>query len=123
MKFDSTKPIYLQIIDIIFELILEKKWIEESRIPAIRELALELEVNPNTIAKAYNECVDFGIIYNKRGIGYFLDKDARKKILELKKKEFIENEIPQLIKKLNILNISLNDFFNELQKNTNSNGE
>lgn len=116
MKFDESKPIYLQIIELIFELILKKKWEEDSRIPSIRELASELEVNPNTIAKAYTECENIGIIYNLRGKGYFLDKDAYAKVLEYKKNLFIKNDIPKILKELNILNISFNEFVNLLEK-------
>ncbi len=116
MKFDESKPIYLQIIELIFELILKKKWQQDSRIPSIRELASELEVNPNTIAKAYTECENIGIIYNLRGKGYFLDKDAYAKVLEYKKNLFIKNDIPKILKELNILNISFNEFVNLLEK-------
>lgn len=119
MKFENTKPIYLQILDLIFDLILKKSWVEEERIPAIRELAFDLEVNPNTVAKAYNECVDLGIIYIKRGIGYFLCKDSYSKILELKREEFIKNEIPKISRQISILNISINEFLSYLQNNQN----
>ncbi len=123
MKFDNTKPIYLQIIDLIFEKILQKKWESDARIPAIRDFSLELEVNPNTVAKAYIECLNLGIIYNKRGVGYFLYKDAYTKTLEIKKKIFLEDEIPQIIKKLNMLNISIDEFILFLIKNSNYKGD
>ncbi len=117
MKYDNNRPIYIQIIENIFDMILQKKWLEETRIPSIRELALIFEVNPNTVAKAYNECVDLGIIYNKRGIGYFLCKNAYDKILEIKKKDFLQNELPYIVKKIAILNISLEQFISCLKSN------
>ncbi|HPC38349.1 MAG TPA: GntR family transcriptional regulator [Exilispira sp.] len=116
MRFDETKPIYLQIIDLIFDLILQKRWEEDSRIPSIRELAFELEVNPNTVAKAYNECLDLGVIYNKRGIGYFLSKDSYDKILNIKKEEFIKNEVPNLAKKMRMLNLSIDDLISYINQ-------
>ncbi|MEJ5272852.1 MAG: GntR family transcriptional regulator [Spirochaetota bacterium] len=116
MRFDETKPIYLQIIDLIFDLILQKRWEEDSRIPSIRELAFELEVNPNTVAKAYNECLDLGVIYNKRGIGYFLSKDSYDKILNIKKEEFIKNEVPNLAKKMRMLKLSIDDLISYINK-------
>jgi DNA-binding transcriptional regulator YhcF (GntR family) len=123
MRFDETKPIYLQIIELIFDLILQKKWKEEERIPSIRELAFDLEVNPNTVAKAFSECLDLGVIYNKRGIGYFLSKDSYNKILKIKKEEFIKNEIPDIIKKMKILSITVDElisFINEENLKNNS---
>ncbi|MFN3412397.1 MAG: GntR family transcriptional regulator [Exilispira sp.] len=110
MRFDQTKPIYLQIIELIYDLILQKKWKEESRIPAIREFSAQLEVNPNTVAKAYNECLELGIFYNKRGIGYFLSKDSYEKILKIKREEFFKEKVPNLIKNLSNLGISIEEF-------------
>lgn len=115
MKFEETKPIYLQIIDLIFELILQKKWKEDERIPSIRELAAQLEVNPNTVAKAYSECEAFGIISNQRGKGYFLNPNAYLLALEHKKQQFIKNNVPKILKELKMLNISFDEFLNFLK--------
>ena len=79
MEFDQHKPIYLQIadaicerIDAICERILTGTWPEGERIPSVRECGISLEVNPNTVARSYDELSTEGIIHNKRGIGYFV---------------------------------------------------
>lgn len=115
MKFEETKPIYLQIIDLIFELILQKKWKEDERIPSIRDLASQLEVNPNTVAKAYSECEVLGIISNQRGKGYFLNSNAYSLTLEHRKMEFIKYNIPKILKELKMLNISFDEFLKYIE--------
>ena len=55
MEFDQHKPIYLQIADAICERILTGQWPEGDRIPSVRECGVSLEVNPNTVARSYDE--------------------------------------------------------------------
>ena len=66
MEFDQHKPIYLQIADSICERILTGQWPEGDRIPSVRECGIALEVNPNTVARSYDELSQDGIIHNKR---------------------------------------------------------
>ncbi len=109
MKFNSNLAIYLQIAEYICEKILTKKWTEEDRIPSVREMAVDVEVNPNTVMRTYAYLQDKGIIFNKRGIGYFIDKEAYKNTLEMKKQEFVKFELPQLFKLMNLLKIDLRE--------------
>jgi len=105
MEFDSNKAIYLQICDAICERILSGEYPEESRILSVREYGADIGVNPNTVMRSYEKLTGEGIIYNKRGIGYFVCSDARTIILEQQRKEFIEKELPQIIKKMRLLGI------------------
>ena len=82
MEFDQHKPIYLQIADAICERILTGQWPEGDRIPSVRECGVSLEVNPNTVARSYDELSTEGIIHNKRGIGYFVSPGAKSVIRE-----------------------------------------
>lgn len=111
MKFYSNKAIYLQIADFICENILLENWKAEERIPSVREFAVNIEVNPNTVMRTYAYLQEQDIIFNKRGIGYFISEDAREKTLELKKDEFINHDLPEFIKKMKLLNINPNDIF------------
>ncbi len=107
MKFKNDKAIYLQIADYFYESILQKKMKAGERIPSVRELAVETEVNPNTVVRAYQYLQDFGIIYNKRGIGYFIDEYAYEKTNEIKRNEFIKTTLPDFFKSLIMLEISI----------------
>ena len=109
MEFHSQQAIFLQIANLLTDGILEKKWDADERIPSVRELATSIEVNPNTVMRAYTFLQDQGIIINKRGIGFFVATDATVRVIELKRQEFITQEIPRLAKTLKLLNLSLED--------------
>jgi len=82
MEFNQNKPIYLQIADGILEKILSSELKEGDRILSVRELGAELGVNPNTVMRSYEKLTLDGIIYNQRGIGYFVADGARSAALE-----------------------------------------
>jgi len=105
MEYRESKAIYIQIADAIGENILMQKWKEEERIPSIREMAVSMEVNPNTVLRAYSYLQEEGVIYNKRGIGYFIKDGAKVKVLQLKKNDFINNELPYIFKIIDILHL------------------
>ncbi len=109
MEFDPNKPIYLQICDNICEQILSGGLAPESRILSVREYGASIGVNPNTVARSYEKLTDAGIIYNKRGIGYFVAAPARDIILEQQRRDFLENEAPQFIKRMKLLGIDPNE--------------
>lgn len=109
MDFNDNKAIYLQITDLFFDEILMKKWNNGDRIPSVRELAINIEVNPNTVMRTYSYLQEKGIIYNKRGIGYFLADDAYMATLKLRKEEFIQQDLPQIFKTINLLDIKFTD--------------
>ncbi len=94
MKFTDNRPIYKQIIDHFCDQIINGKWSEEERIPSVRDIAVKMEVNPNTAIRAFHELQENGILYNQRGVGYFVAENALDKVLELKRKEFIDQELP-----------------------------
>lgn len=110
MEFKKNQSIYLQIADLICEHILTSKWPEGEKINSVREMAANIEVNPNTIMRTYSHLQEAGIIQNKRGIGYFVSKGASDKVLELQRKEFIEEDLPQVFKKMKLLKVDLKHF-------------
>ena len=111
MEFDSNKSIYLQIYDAICESILSGRLCADSRIASVREYGAEIGANPNTVMRSYEKLTNDGIIYNKRGIGYFICPDARAIVLNAMKQEFMEKELPLILKKLHLLEIRPEDIF------------
>jgi GntR family transcriptional regulator len=109
MEFRQNQAIYLQIADHIAERILSGTWSEGERIPSIREMSEEIEVNPNTVMRSYGYLQDLGIIYNQRGIGYFVAEDAYRKTLELKKKNFIRRDLPRIFRTMDLLHLTCED--------------
>jgi DNA-binding transcriptional regulator YhcF (GntR family) len=120
MEFGENTAIYLQIADQFCENILLEKWKPGDRIPSVRELAVTLEVNPNTILRTYNYLQDMGIIFNKRGIGYYVSDDGFHKTRDLRRQDFINHEIPRFFKAMSLLNLSIQDvevYYREFQNN------
>ena len=106
MEFDQNKPIYLQICDAICEQILDGRLAPEDRIPSVREYGADIGVNPNTVARSYEKLTDSGIIYTKRGLGYFVTAEARENVLQIQKKRFLEEEVPAFLRKMKLLEIN-----------------
>ncbi len=109
MQFRESTAIYLQIADYICERILLKKWKTGERIPAVRELAVQLEVNPNTVMRTFEFLQGQNIIHNQRGIGYFVSPDATKNVTQYRKTEFIEKELPHFFRSLSLLGMDLDE--------------
>lgn len=109
MEFRDNQAIYLQIADHFCENILLKKWNAGDRIPSVREMAASIEVNPNTVMRTFNYLQEQGIIFNKRGIGYFVAEDGLQKTQALKKEAFIKQELPRLFKAMQLLGFSMDD--------------
>ncbi len=117
MKFNDKKSIFLQIADYFYENILLRKMNDNDRIPSVRELAVNIEVNPNTVMRTYQYLQDKQIIYNKRGIGYFIAEQAYDKALKIKKEEFINQDLPEFFKTLELLQLNINDLKNLKNEN------
>ena len=109
MKFKESKPIYLQIADRICDEILQGQYKEEERIPSVREYAATVEVNANTVVRSFDYLQGQDIIYNKRGLGYFVSQGGRERILELRKEVFLRDELPEFFRQIKTLDIPLKD--------------
>lgn len=106
MTFKEEKPIYLQIEDYVCEQILSGKWPQGERLCSVRELAAQVEVNPNTVQRAYTELSDKHVIENKRGIGFYVTANAVERIQEEHRQYLLCHTLPSLLKKAKLLNIS-----------------
>lgn len=106
MQFDNHKSIYLQLVDLLCEHILTGKWPPGEKIPSVREMGTLVQVNPNTVLRAYDYIQQKNIIFNKRGIGYFVEDIAVERILELRREEFFELTVPQFFKTMRLLRVT-----------------
>lgn len=112
MNFKDKEAIYLQIADRISEHIMLGKWKPDEKIPSVREMAGELQVNPNTVMRTYEHLQNQEIIFNKRGMGHYVAVDAIKKIKNSRKERFMQQELPDFFRSIYLLDIS----FEEMQK-------
>ncbi len=109
MNFTNDKPIYIQMADRLMDEILADKFKDDDRIPSVREYAVLLEVNTNTAVKAYDELSRANVIYNKRGLGYFVTPGAKNQILKERKKAFMKERLPELFRQMRLLDIDIKD--------------
>lgn len=120
MIFNDLKPIYLQITDFITDKIITDNWQSDNRIPSVRELGVALEVNPNTVMRAYEWLTERKIIYNKRGIGYFVSVEAKSIIIEFRKEKLINEELKMIAKHMTQLGVKVEEIMEHLKSHLNS---
>lgn len=112
MNFKDKEPIYIQIADFVTEHISLAKWLPEEKIPSVRDLAGDLQVNPNTVMRAYEYLQNQEIIFNKRGLGLFVNTNAVEIINGLRREKFLQQELPIFFKSLLLLDIDLEELKN-----------
>ncbi len=105
MEFNSNKAIYLQICDVICNRILSGELNPDDRIPSVREYGASIGVNPNTVMRSYEKLTNDGIVYNKRGIGYFISPDAKSTVLRIEREKFLREELPAILKRIELLGL------------------
>lgn len=106
MVFNNEKPIYQQIADYVCEQVATGEWAEAERIPSVRDLATRLQVNPNTVMRAYERLQMSEVIANTRGVGYFVSAGAKQQVTALKRAAFFETALPELFTAMQTLGIS-----------------
>jgi GntR family transcriptional regulator len=109
-------PIYRQLMDVLVVRILDEVYLEDEMLPSVRQLALDCDLNPLTVAKAYKELAREGFTERHRGEGLLLRKGVRDILLRRERMRFMKEEWPALRSRLKRLGIdfrSLADSFNE----------
>ncbi len=122
MEFKEKQAIYLQIADYVCDRILFGNLKTNERVLSVRELAVQLEVNPNTVMRTYDLLLKQNILNNKRGIGFFVDNEAVNRIKDFRKQRFMEEELPVFLKNILLLDISftiIEQQYNEYKHNQN----
>lgn len=115
MEFQNGKSIFLQIADNITDKVVSGEFKIGQKIPSVREFASDMGVNPNTIMRTYGELQTMNIIENKRGIGYFVNENALKIILDSKKKDFFDKVLPDFLHHAEVLGITANELSKHLE--------
>jgi GntR family transcriptional regulator len=109
MEFRENEAIYLQIAAYVGDNILLDKWALNEKIPSVRELAVDLQVNPNTVMRSYEFLQGQEVIMNKRGIGFFVTETAKERIIAFRKERFLGQELPEFFRTLQFLDISIDE--------------
>lgn len=109
MMFSNDKAIYLQMADRLCDEILAGTYADDDRVPSVREYAVALEVNTNTAVKAYEALARDGVIYNRRGLGYFVTPGARATIMEQRRRAFLGDTLPAILRQMRLLGIGIDE--------------
>ena len=116
MEFRNNEAIYLQIAAYVSEKILRGIWPPGEKILSVRDLAVELQVNPNTVMRTYEFLQSQEVIFNKRGIGFFVAPDGIKKVKAYRKERFIQQDLPEFFRNIYLLDITLDDLQSRYEK-------
>lgn len=119
MDFKESKPIYMQIVDRICNEILTGFYEEGGRVPSVREYAASVEVNANTAMRSFDFLQANNIIFNRRGIGYFVADGARKQIVAMRREVFMNESLPEFFAEIDRLNISIDEVAEMYRKREN----
>ena len=106
---ENNKAIYIQISDRICDEIINGTYPPESRLPSVREYASDMQVNANTVMRSFDYLQVQNIIYNKRGIGYFVALGAKELIHSLRKEIFLKEELEYFFRQLYTLDIPMKE--------------
>ncbi|MDD4829341.1 MAG: GntR family transcriptional regulator [Bacteroidales bacterium] len=116
MITQDLNPIYLKLADRVCDNILCGKYNEDERIPSVRDFAADHEVNPNTVMRAFDWLQQKEIIYNKRGMGYFVSPNAKDLISSVRKEQFKNTVLPSVFKSMYQLNIDIEEVIKEYEQ-------
>lgn len=116
MEFKNNSPIYLQIADELCRRILAGDYAEEEKLPSVRETAVEMEVNVNTVARAFEWLQMNEVVQVRRGMGNFVAGGAREKITALQRDEFFHAYLPDLFRRMQLLGILMQRVVEEYEQ-------
>ena len=104
----------MQIVDWLCDKVLRHELEPDQQIPSVREIAVELEVNPNTVMRSIERLLQAEIIYSQRGKGNFLSPDAYQRILQMRSERLVRETLPQLAAEMRLLGFSNDDLLTRL---------
>ena len=109
VTWNDTQPIFIQIRQRIIDLILQGDVEKDEALPSVRQIAMQLSVNPLTVTKAYQSLLELEVIEKRRGLGMFLKPNARAKLLGHERDKFLNEEWPRIRAKIEILDLKVTD--------------
>ncbi|MBU3090507.1 GntR family transcriptional regulator [Clostridium sp. CM028] len=116
LEFNDKMPIYLQIMDLIKMDIVTGKLKSKDKLPSVREMAMNLNVNPNTLQRSYQELERLGIVYTQRGTGTFVEENEN--MVDNLKNEMAKEVIDSFILRMKSLGFTTNEIIKSVSKET-----
>ena len=106
---NDDRPVYLRLRDIIAATILDGRVRDGDPLPSVRSLAAEHGANPLTVAKAYQQFQNDGLVRVQRGVGMFVAQGAAERLRESERRRFLEEEWPSVRSRMERLGIAASD--------------
>lgn len=116
--WDDTQPIYQQLRDHTVARILAGELSEGEALPSVRQLAVELQINPITVSRAYQLLVDEELVEKRRGLGMFVMQGARKQLLNSEREQFLKQELPKTLERARQLGIDTDALLQHIKDST-----
>ena len=107
MDWNDKQPIYLQLRELVVQRVMEGTFAEGEAVPSVRQVAADYKVNHLTVAKAYQELVDSGLLEKRRGLGMFVVKGARGALTRDERSRFLEEEVPAFAQRVRRLGLGM----------------
>ena len=105
--WNDNAPIYRQLKERVIGMLLDGVLKPGDALPSVRQVASDYQVNPMTVARAYQELVDATLVEKRRGIGMYVTDGARDKLLASERERFIREEWPALLQRVRRLGLDL----------------
>lgn len=107
MEWNDKQPIYRQLRDLVVQRVMDGTFPEGEAVPSVRQVAADYKINHLTVAKAYQELVDMGLLEKRRGLGMFVAQGARNTLTDDEQSRFLEEEVPAFAQRVRMLGLEM----------------
>ena len=109
VEWNDKQPIYKQLRGLVVERIMDGSFAEGEAVPSVRQVASDYQINHLTVAKAYQELVDTGLLEKRRGLGMFVKLGARVSLTNNEHQKFIDEEVPAFVDRVQALGMKMTE--------------
>lgn len=107
MEWNDKQPIYRQLRELVVERVMDGTFPEGEAVPSVRQVSADYKINHLTVAKAYQELVDIGLLEKRRGLGMFVTQGARSALTANEQSRFLEEEVPAFAQRVRMLGLGM----------------
>lgn len=108
IEWNDNQPIYRQLRELVVERIMDGSFAEGEAVPSVRQVASDYQINHLTVAKAYQELVEDGLLEKRRGLGMFVIDGARGSLTDNEQQKFLADELPAFAERVQKLGMDFN---------------
>ena len=106
-EWSDNQPIYRQLRDMVIERVMDGTFAEGEAVPSVRQVAADYSINHLTVAKAYQERVDDGLLEKRRGLGMFVVGGAKNALVNNEQQKFMDDELPAFADRVRVLGLPM----------------